>query len=134
MPRLARNVGGVDVPTGGSDVDLSPVTLARIRRGMRLVVTDPHGTAYGKFDGVDGLAGVLVYGKTGTAQPNSSWENDPTASGPWHLWFVGYAERPGTAQRVAFAMVLHGCTKGSGGDTAAPAVARFLGWWFGNRP
>ena len=133
IPRLAAEVGGVPVAVGGPEIDLQPSTLSRIRAGMRGVVVGAHGTAHGKFDGVRGLDGVTVYGKTGTAQPGGK-AFDPDGderAGPWHLWFVGYAEKAGVSQKIAFAMVLHARKDGSGGGDAAPAVARFLGWWFG---
>jgi cell division protein FtsI/penicillin-binding protein 2 len=133
VPRLAANAGGTDVPTGGAEVEVAPEHLARIRRGMRMVITDPRGTAFGHMRALEGLEGVTVYAKTGTAQPGPTFDKDPHASGPWHLWFVGYAERAGSPQRIAFAVALHAREKGTGGDEAAPAVARFLAWWFGGR-
>ena len=133
VPRLAANAGGVEVPTGGPDVEIAPEHLARIRRGMRMVVTDSRGTAFGHMPALAQVEGVTVYAKTGTSQPGGSFDKDPHASGPWHLWFVGYAERAGSPQRLAFAMVLHARENGTGGDQAAPAVARFLAWWFGSR-
>src|SRR5690606_24442471 len=97
-------------------------------------------------DGLPGLEDAAVYGKTGTAETTGEkdWGVPPEvldareaeAEGgtsarpkPWHLWFVGYAEKPGR-RPVAFALVLHGRDKGAGGDAAASAVARYLSWWW----
>jgi penicillin-binding protein 2 len=133
VPRLAAEAGGVRVPFGGTDVAIDPAHLALVREGMREVLHAPGGTAYGALDHVAGLEGVEVLGKTGTATPGRLWdEGGDRTVGPWHLWFVGYASKPGNPRRLAFAMVLHGRTRGTGGDDAAPAVARFLGWWFGS--
>lgn len=140
LPRLAASVGEVPVKGGGVEVALDPGTLRRMRTGMRAVVRT--GTAKGRFDGLPGLEDVAVYGKTGTAEVTGrkDW-GVVTAVGepgvidpeepvkPWHLWFVGYAEKPGH-RPVAFAMVLHARDRGGGGDAAAPAVARFLSWWW----
>ena len=93
------------------------------------------GTAKGRFER-PALAGVTVYGKTGTATATGrGWKDgekdvsDPTAIKRWHLWFVGYATKPGTPT-LAFAAVLHGRTDGLGGDLAAPIVSKFLEWWY----
>jgi len=142
FPRLAATVGDREVKGGGVEVALDPTTLRRLRTGMRAVVRT--GTAKRRFDGLPGLEDAAVYGKTGTAEATGQkdWGVAPemrelaaadaaaTAQPkPWHLWFVGYAEKPGR-RPVAFAMVLHGREKGGGGDDAAPAVARFLSWWW----
>jgi cell division protein FtsI/penicillin-binding protein 2 len=134
IPRVAANAGGMDVPMGGPEVEIPAAHLARVRTGMRMVVTHREGTAFPHFRALDGIEGVLVYGKTGTAQPGWKFEGYTKEKGPWHLWFVGYAERAGSPQRLAFAMVLHARDTGSGGDAAAPAVARFLSWWYRSRP
>lgn len=142
FPRVAATVGDREVKGGGVEVALDPSTLRRLRAGMRAVVRT--GTAKRSFDGLPGLEDAAVYGKTGTAEATGlkDWGVPPetrdaaaTEEGadapkkPWHLWFVGYAEKPGR-RPVAFAMVLHGREKGSGGDVAAPAIARFLSWWW----
>lgn len=142
FPRVAAFAGEDPVRDGGVDVDLDPSALARVRQGMRQCVE--RGTAHKAFENLPALAGVTVYGKTGTATATGrDWRprldaladeaSDGVAGprdGPWHLWFVGYAMKPGTPT-VAFACVLHARKgKETGGDLAAPVVARFLSWWY----
>ena len=120
-------------------LDVDGATLEPVRAGMRGCVT--YGTAKGVFDGLS-REGVTVAGKSGTATVGSrDWMDgdedwvDPDAvegsraKGPWHLWFVGYASKPG-ARTVAFAVVLHSRRSGVGGEHAAPVVAPLLSWWF----
>ena len=109
FPRIAAMVGDEIVRDGGVDVDLEPAALAKVREGMRACAE--VGTARKAFGGVPALAGVTVYGKTGTATARGTdWVADETLvegyKGPWHLWFVGYAVKPGTPT-IAFACVLH---------------------------
>lgn len=130
VPHIAATVGGRPVEPERVPIALDPGALARVRTGMRGCVT--YGTAKHIFERPE-LAGVVVVGKTGTATATGlDWveptDKDPS-DGPWHLWFVGYAEKPG-ARPVAFAVVLHARTRGVGGDEAAPVVAAFLSWWF----
>ena len=134
FPRIAADIDGVPVRDGGVEVDLDPTALSKVRAGMRGCVET--GTAKGRFEGDAALAGVTVYGKTGTATvaPKSKdWSSadpdDQVTKGPWHLWFVGYSMKPGTPT-LAFACVLHARKIGAGGDLAAPVVARFLHYWY----
>jgi cell division protein FtsI/penicillin-binding protein 2 len=134
-PRLAASVGGVDVRPEWVDLEANPRAIARVREGMRRVVEVDGGTAHRAYLAAKGLAGVSVFGKTGTAQVGgkgrkNDWNPDGIGDGPWHHWFVGYASKPG-AKPIAFAMVLHARTEQAGGSTAAPAVLEFLAWWFG---
>ncbi len=88
---------------------LSDRTLQSIREGLELTVSHPQGT--GRKAQVPGL---LVAGKTGTAQVGSDK--------PDHAWFAGYvpADRP----RYAFAVFLeHG---GSGSKAAAPLARQVI--------
>ena len=88
---------------------LSDRTLHAIREGLELTVSHPQGT--GRKAQVPGL---LVAGKTGTAQVGSDK--------PDHAWFAGYvpADRP----RYAFAVFLeHG---GSGSKAAAPLARQVI--------
>jgi cell division protein FtsI/penicillin-binding protein 2 len=136
-PRLTAAVGDRPLAAAGDDVALDPVALSRVRAGMRACVT--RGTARREFDRHPLPPDVEVWGKTGTATTNwGAWKKanrrpPPVGSertDPQHLWFVGWATRPGTSP-LAFAVVLHGRWEGMGGDVAAGCVARFLGWWYG---
>lgn len=136
FPRLAADVDGVPVRDGGVEVEIDPAALAKVRAGMRGCVETEGGTAYGRFANDPTLAGVTVYGKTGTATATGGeWiSDDPDdqltdKKKPQHLWFVGYASRAGTPT-IAFACVLHARKGGAGGEVAAPVVARFLHHWY----
>ncbi|HOF89682.1 MAG TPA: penicillin-binding transpeptidase domain-containing protein, partial [Armatimonadota bacterium] len=83
---------------------------------MRGVVEHPGGTARGAR-----VAGLTVYGKTGTAQQRG---------GADHAWFVGFAEREGrgsSPRRIAFAVLLE--RGGTGGGVAVPLAKRLLERW-----
>ena len=54
----------IDIPPPRAIPGLHPESLAAVRRGLRRVVADPAGTAYGTLY----LESVAVAGKTGTAQ------------------------------------------------------------------
>ena len=132
FPRIVARVGDALVRDGGVDVELDPGALAKVRLGMRGCVES--GTAKHRFEGKAGLDGVTVYGKTGSAEatgPDWTPEGADISEypGPWHLWFVGYATKPGTPT-IAFAVVLHARKEGVGGDLAAPLAQRFLSWWY----
>jgi penicillin-binding protein 2 len=132
LPRLAVRIGDTERPPVFEKVALAPESLARVRTGMRAVVDVAGGTARRAFSEVSLPAGVAVAGKTGTAQVSHGGEFDPDRidDGPWHHWFVGYAERPGSARTIAFATVLYSRREASAGETVARATARFLRWWF----
>lgn len=85
---------------------LSPGTLERVRRGLRMVVENPHGT--GRHVKIEDLS---IAGKTGTAEVGGGQ--------PDHAWFAGYA--PADAPRVAFVAILE---NGGGGGSAAGPLAR----------
>lgn len=103
--------------------------LERIRQGMWGVTNDPSGTAFRHADW-DALP-AEVFAKTGTAQVGKTWAPwDPDEEeGPWHHWFVGFAEAPGK-RTVAFACVLHARTEAAAGMTAAPATQKILARWY----
>ncbi len=84
---------------------LDDATLKSLRAMMREVVTDGTGTA------LRSVPGMPVYGKTGTAEFDSSSKDT-------HAWFVGYQGD------VAFAVMVQ--NGGAGADTAIPIVAKFL--------
>lgn len=89
--------------------DLTPETLAEIRQGLKRVVCDPRGTAYGSvwLDSID------VSGKTGTAET--------AVEGADHAWFAGYA--PSEAPKLALVVALE---HGGNADEAAGPVAKRL--------
>ena len=119
-PHLAANSGPASLDESDSirkslgEKEVRPIpglhshTLDYVRKGLTMVVHDPHGTAYKTVR----MKEVTIAGKTGTAQ----------TSGVDHAWFAGYvpAERP----RIAFVVVLeHG---GSGGKAAGPVAHDFV--------
>ena len=129
--QAARRIGGELVPHRSEPLGLTPHNLERIRSGMRMVTSDPRGTAYHK--GAWAAIPATCYGKTGTAQLSKAWA-PWTRSGEkapaWHHWFVGFAERA-HGNPVAFACVFHARTEKSGsGSTAGVAGRRILESWF----
>ncbi len=99
---------------------VSPENLAIIRKGMRMVVANPRGTAYWRFLNF----GIPLYGKTGTAS---------TAAGKPHAWFVAYTD----AQRedkpdIAVAVVVE--YGGEGSEVAAPILRRVVEIYFYGKP
>ncbi len=108
---------------------LEALDRERIHRGLVGVVNNATGTAYDER-----LEGILVAGKTGTAQVGRTRANDdeaPIIEG-WdttqdHAWFAAYApaQRP---KIVAVAIVVHG---GVGADAAAPIVMRLIEHYLG---
>jgi cell division protein FtsI/penicillin-binding protein 2 len=129
-PRLATSVGAREIPTEVRDAPVSASAVAAVRRGMAAVVEREGGTAHRAFADVPPPPGVRVYGKTGTAQVPDGGHFDPdrVEDGPWHHWFVGFAERGN--DRIAFAMVLYARREAAAGATAARACARFVQWWY----
>lgn len=114
-PRLTRPLSSSDsheIQLASSQTHaplLSARTLTAIRRGMEMTVAHPRGTAHHAE-----IPGVLIAGKTGTAEVGSSQ--------PSHAWFAGYV--PADQPRYAFAVYLeHG---GSGGKAAAPIARQVI--------
>src|SRR2546426_2189426 len=116
-PRLVQRVDKVDGTLAYATstkmtghVDLSPVVWAFLRNALVGVVNE------GGTGGAARLPGVLIAGKTGTAQ---SIANSDAARGQDHAWFASYApaEDP---QVVVVVLVERG---GKGGQVAAP-IAR----------
>lgn len=95
---------------------LNPESLRLVRQGLSGVVNEPGGTG-----GASRLPGILVAGKTGTAQVITLGKKAAGGSSRDHAWFVAYAplENPEIAVAV---LVEHG---GHGGEAAAP-IARKL--------
>jgi len=90
-------------------LDLSPSTLAALRRALREVVTSGTARRVG-FDSI-----MPVAGKTGTAEVGIAGREP-------HAWFAGYA--PADRPEIAFAVLIeHG---GHGGEIAAPLARDLL--------
>lgn len=103
--------------------DVDPADLERVRRGLFGVVNDERGTAYSERP-----RGILVAGKTGTAQVGREEQRKTDVEIPgWdttkdHAWFAAYAPAD-DPQIVVVALVEHG---GVGADAAAPIVMRVI--------
>lgn len=95
-------------------IDVSPETLAVIRRGMLEATLPPDGTAYGLFGG--GFPPVAA--KTGTAEV---YGRDP------HALFVAFA--PYDDPEIAVAVVMEHA--GHGGTAAGPVAKDMLAAYFG---
>jgi penicillin-binding protein 2 len=115
------------------DAKLKPTTLEFLRRAMGGVVQDPGGTGKAAR-----LPGILVGGKTGTAQVVRMADNEPRNrdlnSVPYeyrdHAWFVCFApvEAP---QIVVAVLVEHG---GHGGSASAPLARQVMEEFFQIKP
>jgi len=102
----------VERPTKRTWIGLKPSTLAVLRRGLRMVVTE--GTA--RLLNEPQLPAVA--GKTGTGE-------DPPR--PDHAWFGGYAP----AGKPTLVIVAFGENSGGyGGTVAAPMVKALMTTWF----
>jgi penicillin-binding protein 2 len=106
-------------------IDVDPAYLAYVTEGLLGVVNDHKGTAYeARIPG-----GVLVAGKTGTAEVNKhklfNPKEDPRRA--WydqrpHSWFAGFA--PADKPELAIVVLVeHG---GTGGRYAAPIATQML--------
>ncbi len=106
-------------------IDIEPEQLEMIRKAMRGVVAERHGTAHYYLSGLP----WDVAGKTGTAQVIAKAQDDVPVKKKElrqdqkdHAWFMGYA--PFEKPRIAFAVfVEHG---GHGGSAAAPVAAAIV--------
>ncbi len=98
------------------ELGFSDDILSTVRRGMRLVTSDPSGTAYATFANFP----LSVAGKTGTA------EKKPDAD---YALFMGYAPADGNSEPeiVVVAIVEQG---GHGSSVAAPVVRRVMEAYF----
>jgi penicillin-binding protein 2 len=90
----------------------SPRVLAFLRRSLRAVVHDEHGTGWRAQ-----VAGYEIAGKTGTSE---------NPFGKDHAWFVAYA--PADAPQVSVAVIVE--NSGHGGSVAAPIVGELLRTYF----
>ena len=102
-----------------SELGISADLLSAVRRGMRLVTSDPTGTAHGAFLGFP----VSVAGKTGTAQ----------GPGDDYALFMGYAPADGNKEpEIAVVAVIE--QGGHGSSIAAPVVRRVMEAYFHTQP
>lgn len=132
-PQVVRRVelpGGEPLqsfpPEVAGRLGVSEAHLARVQKGLDMVVNEPGGTAYGKR-----LPYLRVAGKTGTAQvvrlgtkrlkvgEMDYFERD-------HAWFAAYA--PFEAPEIA--VVVLNEHAGHGGAMAAPIAMRILETWW----
>ena len=108
-------------PQVNGTLPISETTLAALREGMCLVVTNPRGTAYRRFTGFN----IPVYGKTGTATAGEGV--DP------HAWFIGYTDAGREdLPDIAIAVLVENI--GDGSEFAAPIFRRVASYYFFNSP
>jgi penicillin-binding protein 2 len=99
-----------------SELGISADLLSAVREGMRLVTSDPTGTAHGAFLGFP----IAVAGKTGTAQKKP--DDD-------YALFMGYAPADGNKEpEIAVVAVIE--QGGHGSSIAAPVVRRVMEAYF----
>ncbi|MBI5352579.1 MAG: penicillin-binding protein 2 [Chloroflexi bacterium] len=105
---------------------VDPATVAAVRGGTRLAVTDPRGTLHRIFDGFP----IAVAGKTGTAEycddVARAAKRCDYGSWPTHSWTLAYApyEDP---EIIVIAFAYNG---GEGATVAAPIVERVIRAYF----
>ncbi len=130
-PYLVKMIGSVGAayhddkfsPQVESELDIPSPVLKVVREALVGVVNEERGT--GKRARLDKNSGILVGGKTGTAQVvsldlgTSGQHND-------HAWFAGYAPAD-NPKIVVTALVENG---GHGGEAAAPLVRQVLEAYF----
>ncbi len=108
------------VPIEKGTLPISEDTLRAIQGALRMVTTNPRGTAYRTFANLT----IPVYGKTGTAEITGL---DP------HAWFIGYtnaarADKPD----IAIAVLVENI--GDGSEFAAPIFRRVMEVYFYGAP
>ncbi len=104
-----------------SKLDERPEIMDVIRKSMRKVVTDDHGTAQAALAGIS----VPVYGKTGTA---STAQEEP------HSWFAGYTDGSKETNKPDITIVVVAEHAGEGSMVAAPIFRRVMEIYYNGRP
>ncbi|MEX1247301.1 MAG: penicillin-binding transpeptidase domain-containing protein [Anaerolineales bacterium] len=96
---------------------ISEDTLLNLQNAMRMVTSDPRGTAFRQFSGF----GIAVHGKTGTATAGEGLLP--------HAWFIGYtnANQPNRPD-IAIAVLVENI--GDGSEFAAPIWRRVASYYF----
>jgi penicillin-binding protein 2 len=140
QPRIVQRVESPEgavleevLPQVVGEAKLKPATLEFLRRALTGVVQDPGGTGKAAR-----LPGIVVGGKTGTAQVVRMADDEPRNQAldkiPYeyrdHAWFICFApvEAP---QIVVAVLVEHG---GHGGSASAPLARQVLEEFFQIKP
>tara|TARA_B100001121_G_C18646557_1_gene601964 strand:+ start:60 stop:488 length:429 start_codon:yes stop_codon:yes gene_type:complete len=122
------------------DREIPPVVVDTILEGMREGVSEPWGTGSrikygtGDYEPIFNVPGVVVMGKTGTAQA-PPWARDVDGDGTIaqrerttgleHAWFVGLVgnARDGKPRYAIAVLIEYG---GSGGRVAGPVANQII--------
>jgi penicillin-binding protein 2 len=111
-------------PEARGSIKIPSAHLEAIKKALRGVVIDPHGT--GKNARVKGLE---IMGKTGTAQvvkqKKRGQEKKLAFKQKDHAWFIASAQAGGSKLAITV-IVEHG---GHGGDAAAPIAKQIFETW-----
>jgi len=140
-PRLARPGGAVPGRAQRPDLGLDRATVVALLEGLRRSVSDGgtgHHITYdsGEREPIFNAEGVVVWGKTGTAQaPAMRLEDtdgdgavgagDEEISGLDHAWFVGLVG-PADTDAPMFAIAVIVEYGGSGGRVAGPIANQVI--------
>jgi len=91
--RLVRSVGGRECPEGASEsLGISRRALDFVRRAMRAVAEEPHGTAYKALN--PRQLGFHVAVKTGSADLENRKDREGRPRARKHAWVAGWAPDP----------------------------------------
>ncbi len=130
-PQLVKEVRGGDnnvlkdfIPVVNSSFSVDPKVLALVRNALYGVVNNPKGT--GGRSRLKNFPGVLVAGKTGTAQVVTLEARTRHEDFEDHAWFGAYA--PADKPEVAIAVLVE--NGGHGGAAAAPIAGAVLEKYF----
>jgi penicillin-binding protein 2 len=107
-----------NTPQVTGHVSISPTNYSALLQGFEGVISSPHGTAYGDFQGFP--ASWNLAGKTGTASNQQGLEPNS--------WFVAWGPNP-DPQYLVLAVIDQG---GYGAQAAAPLVRNIFDYIAGN--